>query len=314
LINKNIPGSARYAAIIEDMSRDYRLTALDWRVMTYLLSRTHDWKVSQADIASRVLSEERAVRQSLLHLEELEYGHRVMRHGGKQSYMIDFVLNYTSPSIPLTRNRNAGSTGTAMPVKDAPSGATVPVEPEPQLRIEPSEPELQRSEPEPQFLFNRNGYAGSTGTTVPTTEQEQNRRQNSITEQLDSADVDISFDDSEEGAGAYSNFVSEIFSKGQKSEQRPMAELAARHSGLISTPGGQRGKGDPRGRAAGHVWPPSVFVQGGDDPANPARAGCEVEERGVRELRRRLAVRITGLLHQGRPDSPAQPALRHRRD
>lgn len=240
MINKNIPGSARYAAIIEDMSRDYRLTALDWRVMTYLLSRTHDWKVSQADIASRVLSEERAVRQSLLHLEELEYGHRVMRHGEKQSYMIDFVLNYTSPSIPLTRNRNAGSSGTAMPVKDTSSGTTVPVEPEPQLRIEPSEPELQRSEPEPQFLFNRNGDAGSTGTTVPTTEQEQNSRQNSITEQKTEqtrlAATNFEFDDSEKGAGDYSDFVAEVFGRAAKpSAPLPMSELTARHSGLIST-------------------------------------------------------------------------------
>lgn len=207
MINKAIPAGERYAAFHESIRRDYRLTGLDFRVMIYLLSRTENWKASQANIASEVLSGERAVRTSLQHIQELGYGHMVMSSGKKQNYMIDFVLNYISPSIPTNRPPEAGSSGSTKPVHIKPQPA--------EECSQPAQQSLVTGSTEPD---NRLNSACSTGSTEPTTEQEQNSRQNSIyktgTEQdvpkLVDTDIPLYKQDTVEGAQAYCDMAAAI--------------------------------------------------------------------------------------------------------
>jgi hypothetical protein len=208
MINRTLPPGAHYAAIHEALCKDFRLTALDWRVIVYLLNRSEDWRVSQADVANEVLSNERDVRRSLIRLEELGYGHRVMSKGKTQPYMIDFVLNYISPSIPSNRTQTSGSTGHTAPVKRSSTGHAAPVQPD----IGGLQPDIGGSEPDIEDRFNRTQMSAPTGHGCPTTELELNQRPNKTTEpKSEIPDSEKMKENSDEGCEAQRRFLEANF-------------------------------------------------------------------------------------------------------
>jgi hypothetical protein len=205
-INKRIPNGERYAAIHEAMARDFRLSSTDWRVMIHLLSRTENWRVCQAETAKSILSTEREVRRSLIRLESFGYGHRVIKNGDKSSYMTDFVLNYTSPSIPATRTKLSALPGQNSPPDPDKIDRVVEANPDNLVRVQEDHPDnlvripgqFRPGDPDNLVRPTRTILSGSPGQFSPTTEQYRNsiteQDRNSITEQEENQPDDLPSD------------------------------------------------------------------------------------------------------------------------
>ena len=99
MIHRQLPDGIRFSVVPDSATLDFRLSHLDHRVLTHLLSKTEDWKVYATYVSETFKISDKTARNVLLNIINLGYGEPIYKNGHRVDIEITPVIQ-----APLVSN------------------------------------------------------------------------------------------------------------------------------------------------------------------------------------------------------------------